>query len=71
LQLYNQATLIENSHTQTKDKSCEWVPWNVINTMYGETEAARRLVKGTIEYKPDTTDPAEFVFRIVRVIDRQ
>ena len=50
---------------------CEWVPWHSITTRFGETEAARRLLKGTIVFKPDETDPEEHVFKMIRVIDRQ
>jgi hypothetical protein len=61
------------SHTTSRSRSetQEWVPWKVIEQRFGEVEAARRLMRKTIDHRPDPVDKNERQFCINRVVERR
>ena len=61
------------SHTTSRSRSetQERVPWKVIEQRFGEVEAARRLMRKTIDHRPDPVDKNEHQFCVKRVVERR
>ena len=62
---------MRHTHSRERDETAEWVPWQTILKRFGEVEAARRLLRNSIEHRMDPEDMHEHQFRIVRVVDRR